>query len=194
MPDTKDWPFIASLHETEALLRGHQCQARRFPSRTWDTIMEAWRTREHDLQFYLWVREAGYRLNDKTLFVYEIQTTDARLARRESQGFAEPPFDATKEVALTTLPDMDPPIKCPRWASRMTLHLRDIRLVRLQDMTEQDMNDLGVVHARGEFSFQEHWDAGHNDPDKPGRLWDDNPEVYRVEFDVLHRNVGPKSE
>lgn len=190
MSSILDWPFLASLWETEALLQGRMVQARRFPTSTWHKIAEAFQTPDTDV--YLWVRESGYRIRDKTVFIYEVQPdADALLGRTEGQDSAEPPRDFAGQVARVDLPEMEPPIKCPRYASRLTLKLTGIELVNLQTITQRDINELGIITAKGEFDFPEQWDANHQEA---GKTWADDPEVYALRFDVHHRNIGPKGD
>lgn len=80
----------------------------------------------------------------------------------------------------------------PRWASRLTLEITDVRVERLQDISEEDAECEGVTPA----TPQEQTGARH----KPAfrHLWEEingvdswvaNPWVWVVEFQAHHMNV-----
>ena len=101
-----------------------------------------------------------------------------------------------------------PSILMPRWASRVTLELVDVRPERLQDITDEDVRREGAVERTGADAglnqglllsatngqwygpnghpardlFADGWDALH------GRWsWWSNPWVWRVEFRRVER-------
>ena len=94
-----------------------------------------------------------------------------------------------------------PSIHMPRWASRLTLRITDIRIERLQDISDRgasnDCTAEGVFHAgnllpddwqeRGfssieKCAFHDLWDSINGN-------WDDNPWVWVVVFEAINRNV-----
>lgn len=110
----------------------------------------------------------------------------------------------------TALPDGDiikwkPPIHMPRWASRITLEITDIRVERLQDITEADALSEGIqkLPATGRFvvtkgdqylgltsgsaknMFQLLWET-INGPES----WEQNPFVWVIEFKVDNQSEG----
>jgi hypothetical protein len=83
------------------------------------------------------------------------------------------------------------PIHMPRWASRLTLEVADVRIQRLHDLSEEDVRAEGIEHHpaalammsgmwtwRGAFSAA--WDAIHG-----AGAWDANPWVWAVTFRVV---------
>jgi hypothetical protein len=81
-----------------------------------------------------------------------------------------------------------PSIHMPRWASRITLRITDVRVERLQDVTEDDARAEGcdpVVHPDGavdcgtrKTTFAKLW----NKINGPG-AWGDNPWVWVISFE-----------
>ena len=96
-----------------------------------------------------------------------------------------------------------PSIHMPRSISRITLKVTDVRIERVQSITEEQCWKEGVEHIDGQFdiyqlsemartfegtfedaksSFACLWDSIYNN-------WDQNPYVWVIEFEVIHQNV-----
>lgn len=79
-----------------------------------------------------------------------------------------------------------PSIHMPRWASRITLEITDVRVERLQDISEADAKAEGVNESivlpgdRGSFvaSFGYLWESIHG-----AGSWCVNPWVWVIEFE-----------
>lgn len=89
----------------------------------------------------------------------------------------------------------------PRWASRLTLELTDVRVQMVQDIRDRDAQAEGVTPAKtrnavNSFSkvtyldhvspFKSLWNSINT---KPGHGWDDNPWVWALTFVVHKQNV-----
>ncbi len=87
-----------------------------------------------------------------------------------------------------------PSIHMPRWASRITLEVTDVRVERLQDISEDDCDAEGVdrSHGGGEWGeesliedFMSLWNS-INGPD----AWEADPWVWVVGFERLSGGVS----
>lgn len=83
-----------------------------------------------------------------------------------------------------------PSIHMPRWASRINLGITDVRVERLQDITDDDVFAEGIEPFSNRFYnlhtdrdvFAKLWDSINL---KRGYGWDSNPWVWVVEFKRL---------
>lgn len=108
------------------------------------------------------------------------------------------------------------PLHMPRWASRLTLVVEDVRVEPLQAISEDDAYNEGICCALEESdralgkpswgdlprhdrrllveqtfggaarAFNWLWDSLH---DKPGQRWEDNPDVVALTFRVIRANI-----
>jgi hypothetical protein len=83
-----------------------------------------------------------------------------------------------------------PSIHMPRWASRITLEITNVRVQRLQEISEEDALAEGVDRPKSSdprsvaeltlWRFRELWESIHG-PDS----WDANPWVWAITFKKL---------
>lgn len=91
-----------------------------------------------------------------------------------------------------------PSIHMPRWASRLTLKVTDVRIERVQKITEEQAVMEGMPtdeecqrmavdsglgwHKKPTVWFKELWNRIYSN-------WSDNPYVWVIEFEVIHQNI-----
>lgn len=154
----------------------------------------------------------GYAPGDR-LWVREAWKPVPISAYRCSEGVQQTPDPSDADQAAVYRAGWDrstggtpwrPSIHMPRWASRLTLTVTDVRVQRLQDITEADAIAEGVhaapenqaakalagimapgaVHLPHKSAFASLWDHLHGPSG-----WERNPEVVALTFTVAHRNI-----
>lgn len=88
-----------------------------------------------------------------------------------------------------------PPMFMPRWASRLTLIVTDVRVQRLHDINRGDAMEEGCPFANMADGpnprdwFSDLWDSIADNPKRPGCAWRDNPWVVALTFRTIHQNI-----
>ncbi|GHE88567.1 phage-like protein [Aliiroseovarius zhejiangensis] len=139
----------------------------------------------------LWVREAHYLTDDGeseyAVYAADQGDVDEHLANMQATMASWPNIDWSKHLRLR------PSIHMPRWASRLTLVVDDVRVQRLQDISEADAiaeGCPGFVSHDGEYGeppredFHDLWNS-INGPD----AWDANPWVFALTFTPHNTNI-----
>jgi len=126
--------------------------------------------------------------DDQWCRLWQQSSDDARRAGEAGLGSTRRDGDGWKWDRGDSPCRWRPSIYMPRWASRITLRITDIRVERLQDITEDDARAEGcdpVVHPDGavdcgtrKTTFASLW----NKINGPG-AWDANPWVWVVSFE-----------
>lgn len=143
----------------------------------------------------LWVKEAwrcnGWATDVATIF-YRASETYGYTAMCEQ-------YPVEGKIRLIAGGDWKPPMFMPRWASRITLTVTDVRVQRVQDISEADAVAEGI-QAHGDFftgygkaadqwmgaydSYASLWISIHGTA-----AWDANPWVWAYSFTVAKRNI-----
>jgi len=184
-------PIIMSAPMVRALLDGTKTQTRRVmkPQPIGDMpICEDDLPCPYAPSMYLWVRE--------TWQIFERFADCVTIRYRASEGRSHTEFEERRVVALPRDYNTSiwrPSIHMPRWASRLTLEVTDVRAERVQDINDTDIRSEGFgldgdavawgADLRGEFSNL--WDALHGEQYQ----WNANPWVWAIAFAVHRCNV-----
>lgn len=160
----KDHPMLFSAPMVRALLAGTKSQTRRIvKSPAADGSVDRWPYVEGER---LWVKES-------------IARGPGELSAFVADGAR------TKATAWPWKRDRLPGMFCPKGLSRITLELTDVRVERLQAITEADAAAEGVGEppwgTRAE-SYATLWDSINSK--KPGCAWSANPWVWVLSFRV----------
>jgi hypothetical protein len=135
----------------------------------------------------LWVRETWAPLADCVVLNCAYYRADGEhVTLIDGDGFTQTNRDGSEKSAWR------PSIHMPRWASRITLRITDIRVERLQDISEDDALAEGAPRLLwdGEGAFYDSPTGQHrvgfaglwNHINGPG-AWDANPWVWVVAFE-----------
>lgn len=231
----KERPIIFDAESIKAILAGRKTQTRRVVNRkkreangwTLDGL-PAFSCPYGDPGDRLWVRETwatmwpdttdnGMVYDDDHPFGRPVRDDECSIEYRADTGHALPGDWSEEDRDHPDCPKWRSPIHMPRWASRITLEVRSVRVERLQDISESDaiaegaeareLYGLGYAGgqtltdernpavttatlargARGAFALR--WDTINA---KRGHPWESNCWVWVVEFKVLAPEV--KSE
>jgi hypothetical protein len=185
----KERPIIFSGEMVKAILEGRKTQTRRVikpqPKGKYNMTLNS------RAQFIEWGNKAYYPLcpygsvGDR-LWVREVWR-EAYTKYIGSNGII---YKADKEKSLGMAEycayKWKSPIHMPRWASRITLEITDIRVERLQEISEVSAYKEGVnynpyTEGISVMLFQSLW----NSLAKKGFKWEDDPWVWVLEFERI---------
>lgn len=184
-----DRPIIFSGPMVRALLYGGKTQTRRLfnRKRPYAAVGDRLYVREA-----AWIAPPGW--TDSPVNPMGPWRQDVAYKADDRSGYTA---DAAKDYNLR----FRTAILMPRWASRLTLIVEQVRVERLQDISEDDARAEGMVEALGGWAvdtygsywgnsavnaFRLLWDGLH---DKPGERWEDNPWVNALTFRVVRENI-----
>lgn len=177
-------PILFNTEMVQAILEGRKTQTRRVikPQPKEDLITDMLNKYTYAVGDILWVRETWNDLsNNEGNFVY--------LADGD-KGLKDKFFGVltTKDIKWK------PSIHMPKASARIFLKVTDVRVERLQDITEEDARAEGVIPIYGnEFAsekrhypaFARLWDSLNA---KRGFGWDTNPWVWVIQFERVESN------
>ncbi|MCR6502538.1 hypothetical protein MUO32_26275 [Shinella sp. CPCC 101442] len=196
-----DRPILFSAPMVLALLDGRKTQTRRIVKPQPDQLLEG----QLPKQLRITV--------DDRLWVKENHAIVPRTAYRMSEGVQQTLRPDDDHDAAVYAADWErskpgrwrPSIHMPRWASRLTLTVTDVRVERLQSISEVDavaegcfkgkasgrvFNNSAAMHLGGdEWATARDWYADLWESINGDGTWDANPWVAAYTFTVERRNI-----
>lgn len=145
----------------------------------------------------LWVREA-HALLPRTAYRGSVGTGTIDQREHPTDGYTAAVF--REGFDRSGRPRWRPSIHMPRWASRLTLAVTQVRVERLQDIREADAIAEGIERSErfvdrfmtpsGDYAvpvvaFQRLWESIHG-----AAAWATNPWVVAVTFEVHRANIA----
>lgn len=187
--DTKERPILFSEPMVKAILEGRKTQTRRVikpqPERLGEVVWdfgseETCFIGDESAREYLL-----YNARNPYGWAYHDGTADRLWVRETWRHYKlenRTSYRADGEEDVTPLLTWRPSIHMPRWASRITLEITDVRVERVQeislgDIRAEGLDPLPVVNPRGDFA--DLWDSINL---KRGYGWDQNPWVWVICF------------
>lgn len=191
-----DRPIIFSAPMVRALLDGRKSQTRRhqFDDKgkltTWGKLAVEWANGQRDQRVY--VRETWRTA--KSMDAWKPKKIEEACLesgyRRpwapiqyEADGTRENFIDEPSEPGKTRVA-----IHLPRWLSRLTLIVTDVRVQRLNDISETDSIAEGAPIPATDGSardwYEDLWNSLHGQ-----YAWAANPWVVAVSFKTIHANI-----
>lgn len=168
----------------------------------------AFRTEVHEVPYgqgdRLWVREtwqseASYDDLSPASFGGEEPLRYAADGSHQTWGYP----------AISKIGRLRSPLHMPRWASRLTLIVEDVRVQRLQEISETDAKAEGVTHQKGGrylCGFDDEGEITCRNPvtafgwlwnsinAKRGYDWVRNPWVVAITFSPIQKNIAEVAE
>lgn len=202
-----DRPILFSGPMVRALLDGRKTQTRRTLNPQPDDIVEGQISTQLRIAVgdRLWVREA-HALLSRLAYRGSIGTGTIAQQEHPTDGYTAAVF--REGFDRSGRPQWRPSIHMPRWASRLTLTVTDVRVERLQNCSEADAIAEGIerhksgwmpystafydgdgitpanYHADPRISYMQLWDRIN------GRgAWDANPWIAAYTFTVERENI-----
>jgi len=193
-------PILAYQHEVRAMLDNRQSQFRRVIANAGGAYFGY--IPERDTHWFgLDLRTAGngpetsieihcpYGRPGDTLWVRETWATPGNYDHIKPSLLTDHMMDARANIvyrATEKYPvyfNWRPSIFMPRWASRITLRVTNVRVERVQSISDGDIvaegiEDIGAKDSRAMFAFL--WNSINA---KRGYAWSDDPWVWVVEFE-----------
>jgi hypothetical protein len=207
----REHPILFSAEMVRAILEDRKTMTRRIvklrdPSQTYSTFDDDGWPLYAD-EYGVWNRDScPYGKVGDLLWVRETAWYDDAFGGRaffengdvliKGEGIvSKAPHPCSREMFQACgLQKIRPSIHMPRWASRLLLRIKDVRVERLQQISEEDAAAEGVdfiPSAPAAFThrtaFKGLWDKINV---KRGYGWESDPSVWVIEFERVQQNQG----
>lgn len=200
-------PILFSAPMVKAIIDGRKSQTRRVVKPQPQTVGDVYdgpSDAANSIEFYQRARlkcphPVGARLWVKETHLIELPPN----LKYDAEGLPVSQWPAYLETASTVHYKADkadsefwsqfkwrPSIFMPRWASRITLTVKEVRVQRLQEISDDDCRAEGVFgypagYYKGcwQSEYSQLWDSINGG--KIGSSWQDNPWVWAYTFEVV---------
>ena len=175
----KTRPILFNTEMVKAILEGRKTQTRRVikPQPDKDDCWYLGRSQyQYTAKEFAVSPYAKHKVGDR-LWVRETWATNKGTPKRLF-------FKADEGNPITELDKWRPSIHMPRWASRITLEITDIRAERLQEITAEGTYNEGLPKGINDNRFewfQNLWNSIY----KKQYRWEDNPWVWIITFKIV---------
>ena len=188
-PAVRERPIIMTGESVRAILEGRKSQTRRTvhpqPAGAWAAPGKTGCPYGQPGD-RLWVREKLERMdrapdNPYPKIIYDATRTAMPIkAGMRCDGYCLAAVWPWKSTVLS-------PVRMPRWASRLTLEITELRVQRVQEITPADaMAEGALLEEDGwhnpDIWFSDLWDRLNA---KRGYSWESNPWVWAITFKVV---------
>lgn len=185
-------------HDTRALLNSPYCKTH--PEVPDKQIIEKLCKSPYEQGDVLYVRETWnicsmWSSGNRVTFIYRADENEEKSERTIS--VSDDMFDKFEEMMHGSRPEWRPSIHMPKEATRIFLKVKDVRVERLQDITEKQAEKEGFINtaeycvgntARGHF--RNLWDSTIKKADIDRHSWSANPWVWVIEFERCEKPEG----
>lgn len=193
----KEHPIIFSTVMVRAILEGRKTQTRRVVKERWVSLVEEVLKINGKYDLTIPYGQIGDRLWVRETWRIEKENPIRDLNTLAIIDYDNPTImykaDKLPHIQEILKPYWKPSIFMPRWTSRITLEITDIRVEKLQDINRHDINQEGTPqNIAGKLSYRNDgyqrledfrllWDSinGKKYP------WSSNPWVWVIEFKKL---------
>lgn len=185
---------------TRRIPRGEVLQEEALPSEAQEDLdLRGWGRYPQADGSAVWVKvpwAVGDRAWVRETWAQHTRAEDRVYAKGDGHPWGSPIYRATFGAILAPACEgftpWRSPIHMPRWASRLTLMIEDVRVQRLQDISEEDARAEGWPNTPGAALrdaypigwFGNLWDDIHGHG-----AWDANPWVAALTFRAIHTNI-----
>ena len=192
----KERPILFNAEMVRAILDGRKTQTRRIvkpqpaPHLKWaGFIVESWNR----------LTEGMAQWTDDLICNKEFQNTPCPFGKPGDRLWVRETFSTSDkgwiykadghDLSRDLLTRWKPSIHMPRWASRITLEIKSVRVERLQDISEEEALACGFrvkTYESGftgdaKWHYRQYWESVLKDENKPD--WYGNPWVWCIEFE-----------
>lgn len=188
-------PIIMSTYAVKCILEGRKIQARRVikpqPVNTWGSYWE-WQLPKKTLPFHKGMVANKFAQSGDRRWVQETW----RVADGKEYTLTAPEWEGGQNQSHIEYKANDPhpenvkwkpSIHMPKWASRITLEIMNVRVERLDNITRDDAQREGMIGFSAREQFMDIWEKLNGNHGI-------NPFVWVIDFKIQAEKLGNKTQ